>query len=66
MQEADLVLGFGCRFAPQLVDHEFEVFKNAKVVSIDVSKDELTKKGIKIDLKINQDLKFLFRNYLKL
>ena len=26
MQEADLVLGFGCRFSPQLVGHEFEVF----------------------------------------
>ena len=57
MQEADLVLGFGCRFAPQLVGHEFDVFKNAKVISIDVSKDELNKKGVKIDLKINQDLK---------
>ena len=57
MMEADLIIGFGCRFAPQLVGHEFNVFKNAKVVSVDVSKDELKKKGIKIDLPINQDLK---------
>ncbi len=58
MTESDLVLGFGCRFSPQLVGHEFEVFKNAKVISVDVSKDELNKKGINIDLRINEDLKY--------
>ena len=58
MTSSDLVLGFGCRFAPQLVGHEFNVFKNATVVSVDVTKDELKKKGIKIDIPINKDLKF--------
>lgn len=64
MTESDLVLGFGCRFAPQLVGHEFDVFKNAKVVSIDVSKDEMSKKGIKIDLQINDDLKYFLPNFV--
>ena len=59
MQEADLVLDLVVDF-PQLVVCEFEVFKNAKVISIDVSKDELTKKGIKINHKI-KDLNFLFQ-----
>ena len=63
MNSADLVLSFGCRFAPQFVGHDFSAFSNAKVVSVDIEKDELCKKGQKIDLKINQDLR-LFMPYL--
>ena len=65
MQEADLVLAFGCRFAPQFVGHDFQAFKNAKVISVDVERDELNKKGQKIDLKLNYDLKFFFKEFIK-
>ena len=56
MTRSDLVISLGCRMAPQFAGHEFEAFKNAKVIMIDIEKDELSKKGIKIDKKINLDL----------
>ncbi len=58
MQNADLVISLGCRFAPQFVGHDFSAFKNAKVVSIDVEKDELNKKGMKINYPFNYNLKY--------
>ena len=58
MMESDLIIGF-CRFSPQLVGHEFDVFKKAKVIAVDITKEEMKKKGIKIDIKINCDLKNL-------
>lgn len=57
MTQCDLVISLGCRMAPQFAGHEFEAFKNAKVVMVDIENDELKKKGIKIDKKINFDLK---------
>tara|TARA_B100000989_G_scaffold299007_1_gene291877 strand:+ start:191 stop:1882 length:1692 start_codon:yes stop_codon:yes gene_type:complete len=57
MNEADLVISFGCRLSPQLIGHKFDEIKKAKVISIDVEKDELIKKGCKIDFAINADLK---------
>lgn len=57
MTKSDLVLSFGCRMAPQFVGHEFEAFKNAKVISVDIEKDELSKKGINIHARFNYDLK---------
>ncbi len=59
MMESDLIIGLGCRFSPQLVGHEFDVFKKAKVIAVDITKEEMKKKGIKIDIKINCDLKNL-------
>ena len=56
MEETDMVLSLGCRLAPQLVGHNFNVFKNAKVVSIDIENDELIKKGCKVDLRINENI----------
>ena len=56
MNSADLVLSFGCRLAPQFVGHDFSAFNNAKVVAVDIQKDELNKKGQKIDLPIKSDL----------
>ena len=58
MTQSDLVINFGSRLAPQFVGHSFEAFKNAKIVSVDIEKDELQKKGCKIDLKICADLKY--------
>jgi acetolactate synthase I/II/III large subunit len=60
MNQCDLVLSLGCRFAPQFVGHDFSAFKGAKVISIDLEKEELDKKGQKIDLKLNYDLNDFF------
>jgi len=68
MSSSDLVISLGCRLAPQFVGHDFEVFKNSYLISVDIEKDELTKKGCKINLPINEDLKFflpIFYKFLK-
>ena len=69
MKESDLVISLGCRLAPQLIGHNFNAISNAKVISVDIERDELNKKGRKIDLKINCDLKnfapLLEKNILK-
>ncbi len=69
MEESDLVISLGCRLAPQLIGHNFNAISNAKVISVDIERDELNKKGRKIDLKINCDLKkfapLLEKNILK-
>ena len=64
MNQTDLVLNFGSRLAPQFAGHDFEAFEKAKVISVDFEVDELNKKGIKIDLKINADLKDFIPNIL--
>ena len=68
MEESDLILSLGCRMAPQLVGHNFNIFKKAKIISVDVENDELLKRGCKIDIPINMNLvKFIpfFKNLLK-
>ena len=65
MNKADLVLSFGCRFSPQFVGHDYSAFKNAKVISVDVEKDELKKKGQKIDYPLNYDLKYFLPIFFK-
>tara|TARA_Y100000590_G_scaffold184419_1_gene210188 strand:+ start:12064 stop:13749 length:1686 start_codon:yes stop_codon:yes gene_type:complete len=64
MNSCDLVLSLGCRMAPQFVGHDFSAFKKAKVIAIDIEKDELTKKGQKIDLTVNVDLKDFMPKFL--
>jgi len=59
MTQSDLVISFGSRMAPQFAGHDFEAFKNAEVIMVDIEKDELSKKGIKIQQKVNCDLKDL-------
>lgn len=65
MMESDLVISLGCRMSPQLVGHEFDVFKKAKVITVDITKNEMEKKGVKIDVKINNDLKFFMPLFLQ-
>tara|TARA_X000001036_G_scaffold170319_1_gene161128 strand:- start:1734 stop:3434 length:1701 start_codon:yes stop_codon:yes gene_type:complete len=57
MSESDLALSLGCRFSPQFVGHDYKALSGAKVISVDIEKDELKKKGQKIDLPLNYDLK---------
>ena len=59
MTQSDLVISFGCRMAPQFAGHDFEAFKNAEIIMVDIEKDELSKKGITIQQKVNCDLKDL-------
>jgi acetolactate synthase-1/2/3 large subunit len=66
MTSADLILSLGCRLSPQLAGHNFEAFSNAKIIAVDVINDELKKKGAKIFLPINEDLKFFIPNFLKI
>ncbi len=65
MTQSDLVLNFGSRLAPQFAGHSFEAFKNANIVSVDIEKDELLKKGCKVDFKICADLKYFIPKLIK-
>jgi acetolactate synthase-1/2/3 large subunit len=62
IQNSDLVLNFGSRLDTRITGGKPETFARlAKVVSIDIDRHELNKKrGLKVYLKINEDLnKFL-------
>ncbi len=65
MNKSDLAISFGCRFAPQFVGHEFKALSKAKVISVDIEKDELKKKGQKIDYPLNYDLNDFLPLFLK-
>lgn len=65
MNNADLAISFGCRFAPQFVGHEFKALSKAKVISVDIEKDELNKEGQKINYPLNYDLKDFLPSFLK-
>ena len=58
MQNADLILSFGSRLAVSVVGHEYELFaREAKVLVVDVDKEEHTKKTIDIDRVFQCDIK---------
>ena len=58
MQNADLILSFGSRLAVSVVGHEYEMFaREAKIIVVDIDKEEHTKKTIDIDKLINSDIK---------
>ena len=62
IQNADLIISLGCRLNTQITGNNIAAFApNAKKIVIDIDKNEFLKKnGIKIDLKINMDLKHFF------
>ena len=66
MNSSDLVISLGSRLAPQFVGHDFDVFKNSYLISVDIEKDELIKKGCKINLPINADLRFFLPIFYKM
>jgi len=58
MQNADLILSIGSRLSVSSVGHEYKLFaRDAKIVVVDIDKDEHSKKTIKIDKFINADAK---------
>jgi acetolactate synthase-1/2/3 large subunit len=70
VQNADLVINFGSRLDTRITGGKPETFARlAKVVSVDIDKHELDKKrGLKIYLKINEDLNIflsIFNSKLK-
>jgi acetolactate synthase-1/2/3 large subunit len=66
LDNADLIVTFGCRLAPTLVHGNPNNFaKGAKVVSVNNDKNELNNPLYKFILKINLDLDLFFNKYLK-
>jgi acetolactate synthase I/II/III large subunit len=66
VQNADLIISVGCRLASALVGHNISDFgRNAKKIVVDIDPKELDKPGLEIDLKINNDAKLFFREFLK-
>ena len=64
MNQSDLAISFGCRFSPQFVGHDYQALSNAKVISVDLEKDELNKKGQKIDIPLRYDLTNFLPSFL--
>ena len=68
VQNSDLIIVLGCRLNTQLTGAKIETFaENAKKIVVDVDDAELSKNnGVKIDLKINMNLKDFFNKVNKL
>ncbi len=57
IQNADLVIGFGCRMSFKQTGFNFKEFaSNAKKIVIDIDKEELLKNTMKIDVPIYADI----------
>jgi len=66
IQNSDLIISVGCRLASALVGHDPKNFGlHAKKVVIDIDIEELEKPGVKIDIKINNDVKRALSEILK-
>jgi len=66
VQNSDLIISIGCRLASALVGHDAKNFGlHAKKVAIDIDEEELNKPGVKLDLKIKNDVKNALVEILK-
>ena len=65
LQKSDLILNLGCRLDTRVLGgRRGEFAPNAKIISVDIDKNELNKtKGLKIDYKIECDLKLFFNKF---
>lgn len=58
IQNCDLVIGIGARFNFKTISFNYKAFaREAKIVAVDIDKNELNKKSINPKLKINADAK---------
>lgn len=58
IQNSDLVIGIGARFNFKTISFNYKAFaREAKIIVVDIDKDELNKKTIKPSLKIEADAK---------
>lgn len=63
MQNADLIISMGSRLSVSVVGHEYELFaREAKIVVIDIDREEHTKKTIDIDRIIQCNIKDFLGN----
>jgi len=65
LQKSDLILNLGCRLDTRVLGGRRKEFApNAKIISVDIDKNELYKtKGLKIDYKIQCDLKIFLKKF---
>ena len=69
VQNSDLILSLGSRLDTKATGSPINTFaRNAKKIMLDIDKSEIdkfTKFNLKIDLKINQDLKIFSKQFIK-
>lgn len=66
IQNADLIISIGSRLASATVGHDANNFgKHAKKIVVDIDQKELNKPGVKIDIKINCDVKVFLNKMLE-
>ena len=66
VQNSDLVVSIGCRLSPMLTDSQYEKFaRAAKLIVIDIDKNEHSKETVKIDKLILSDAKFFVEALLR-
>jgi len=66
IQNADLILVVGCRLASALVGHDPKNFgKHAKKIVVDIDGEELQKPGVEIGIKIHDDARRFFTEFLR-
>ena len=68
IQNSDLLISLGCRLNTQITGSNIKSFApKAKKIIIDIDKNEFKKKnGLKVNLKINLDLKIFFKKIIPL
>ena len=65
LQRADLVIVLGSRLNIRQISYNYENFaKNAKIIMVDIDKEELKKPTLNIDLPIHSDLGSFLREIL--
>jgi len=64
IQNSDLVLGIGSRFNFKTISFNYKAFaREAKIIVVDIDKEELSKKSIKPNLKIEADAKDFIQEF---
>ena len=62
INNSEIIITFGFRFAPKAISENFKRNKNIKIISIDIDPIELNEAIVKPDIKINIDLKHFFNS----
>ncbi len=66
VQNADLLIILGSRLNIRQIGYNFSEFSpNSKKIMVDIDKEEMNKKTLRIDLKINTDLNHFLKEMLK-
>lgn len=64
LQNCDLLVSIGCRMAQGVVGYRSDWFaRDAKIVCMDIDKNELMKENVNYTLKINIDMNIFFDNF---